>query len=118
MRYAKELCDYLATNKLEETERNVGLQLTEDEINALRSIIRKGTSERRIVDRARMILWSYDGLPAQEIAQRLSCSRAIVIQALDKFKNNRKNGLPSCLEDFPRTGRPRIKKMRAPKQAL
>lgn len=118
MKYAKELEDYLATTKLEHDNQCNDIVLTDDEIEAIRAIIRKGTSERRIVDRARMILWSNDKCSPNEIAQRLSCSKAIVIQTIQKFLGNRQNGLPSCLEDFPRPGRPRIKKIRAPKQAF
>src|ERR1039457_1678329 len=47
------------------------IHLTEQEQAILREWTRKDTAEQRLVDRARMILFSHEGLTVEKIAERL-----------------------------------------------
>ena len=78
------------------------IQLTEQEEAVLRDWTRKGTAERRLVDRARIILWSHEGLTVQKIAARLGTRPARVSKWRQRFVRERLN----ALSDAPRSGRP------------
>ena len=61
------------------------IQLTEHEETVLREWTRKGTAERRLVDRARIILWSHEGLTVEKIAERLGTRPARVSKWRQRF---------------------------------
>jgi transposase-like protein len=112
MSYLQTINDFL-----QESEGN-GIQLKDEEREVLKGIVRRGRSERRFVDRARILLWSEQGASVGDISRRLGLDRNTVVYWRVRFLQNRDSGIPKCLEDFPRPGRPRIPKVRAPKQAL
>src|SRR3954468_15382173 len=76
--------------------------LSEQEEAALREWTRKGTAEQRLVDRARIILWSHEGLTVEKIAERLGTRPARVSKWRQRFVGERLNAL--C--DAPRSGKP------------
>jgi transposase len=78
------------------------IQLTEQEETVLREWTRKGTAEQRLVDRARIILWSQEGLTVEKIAERLGTRPARVSKWRQRFMRERLN----ALSDAPRPGKP------------
>src|SRR4029077_4670866 len=63
---------------------------------------RKGTSEQRLVDRARIILLSHEGFTVEKIAERLETRPARVSKWRQRFSKDRL----SALSDAPRPGKP------------
>ncbi len=84
------------------------IRLNGDEKQMLRQFIRAGKTERRLADRARIILWTAGCVSIGEIAQRLEIHPHTVINWRRWFLERRQQGLPTieCLRDRPRSGRP------------
>lgn len=78
------------------------IRLTEAEEATLREWCRKGTSEQRIVERARIILLSHEGKTVKTIAKTLNTRPARVSKWRQRFA---KDHLPG-LSDAPRSGKP------------
>ena len=78
------------------------IDLTEEERSTLRDWTRKGTSEQRVVDRARIILLSHDGMTVEKIAERLGTRPARVSKWRQRFVKDRLG----ALSDAPRSGKP------------
>ena len=77
--------------------------LIEKEKETLEKIVRSRKSEVRLVQRAKIILLSSDPkIRNQEIADKVGCSRQIVVKWRKRFKKNRLDGL----KDNPRSGKP------------
>ena len=55
------------------------IKLTQAERKELEGVIRSGKTERRLADRARMILWADAGKTIAETVERLGCSEQIVL---------------------------------------
>jgi transposase-like protein len=86
------------------------IRLTGAEKRDLRTLKRKGKTEARIADRARMILWAdRNKVTIEETARRLDCGREKVIFWRRRFLEGRTAKLPILerLSDRPRSGRPR-----------
>jgi len=84
------------------------VRLSSKEKRQLCTIARNGKSETRLVDRTRILLWAHDGVTIDETAQRLGCHREKVIFWRKRFLERRKDGVPACLQDLPRPGRPPV----------
>jgi transposase len=78
------------------------VRLTESEEATLREWTRKGTSEQRLVDRARIILLSNEGMTVEKIAEQLQTRPARVSKWRQRFAQD---GL-AALSDAPRPGKP------------
>jgi transposase len=78
------------------------IQLTPEEEATLRQWLRQGTSEQRLVERARVILLSHEGLTVEKIAERLVTRPARVSKWRQRFVQSRLEGL----SDAPRSGKP------------
>lgn len=78
------------------------IKLTESEETTLREWCRKGTSEQRTVERARIILLSHEGLTVESIAKRLGTRPARVSKWRQRFVRDRLG----ALSDAPRPGKP------------
>src|ERR1700734_3602036 len=78
------------------------IHLTEQEEATLRNWTRKGTAEQRLVDRARIILLSHEGMTVEKIAERLHTRPARVSKWRQRFVRDRLN----ALADAPRSGKP------------
>jgi transposase len=78
------------------------VQLTEDERTTLRDWTRKGKSENRLVERARVILLADPGRTNQQIAEQLNTRTARVSKWRQRFVTNRLAGL----QDAARSGKP------------
>lgn len=76
--------------------------LTVEERTTLEKLKRSQTTESRLVERAKMVLWSREGVSGRQIAKRLGREPETVYRQLDRFD---KEGL-SGLKDRPRPGRP------------
>ena len=83
------------------TTRVVGLSAEQRE--ELEDLIRRGTTEHRLVQRARMVLLRADDVPVLEIARRLMVDRNNVWRWCDRYLAHGLEGL----RDRPRPGRPR-----------
>ena len=84
------------------------IRLGSKEKQRLREIVGHGTTEARLVERARILLWAHDGVTIEETARRLGCHRETVIFWRRRYLERRRDGLPSCLQDLPRSGRPPV----------
>jgi len=84
------------------------ISLSGEEKQALRALMRAGKTERRLADRARIVLWTARGVDVDEIARRLEIHRSTVIHWRRWYRERRVSGLSAvqCLEDRPRSGRP------------
>ncbi len=82
------------------------IQLTDEERETLQNLVRSGRTERRIADRARIVLWADQKVTIDESAHRLGCHRDTVIYWRERFLSRRSDGIPDCLQDLPRSGRP------------
>ena len=78
------------------------IDLTPEEEATLRHWTRQGTSEQRLVERARVILLSHEGLTVEKIAERLNTRLARVSKWRQRFVQSRLEGL----SDAPRSGKP------------
>jgi len=78
------------------------IQLSAEEESVLREWTRRGTAEQRMVERARIILLSHEGLTVERIAERLQTRTARVSKWRQRFAESRLNGL----SDEARTGKP------------
>jgi transposase len=79
------------------------VRLTAEEEATLRGWTRKGTSEQRLVERAKIILLSHEGVTVEGIASQLGTRPARVSKWRQRFAQNRL----SALSDAPRPGKPR-----------
>jgi tellurite resistance protein len=83
------------------------IKLTETERQELRRLVSSGKTERRLADRARMILWADAGITIAETQRRLDCSEQIVLNWRRDFLARREaEGAVEALKDRPRSGRP------------
>ncbi len=78
------------------------VDLTAEEETTLRGWVRKASTERRLVERAKMILLSHEGLTVERIAQQLDTRPARVSKWRQRFVKDRL----SALSDAPRPGKP------------
>ena len=77
--------------------------LTEADIEKLQKIVRTRTAEARTVQRAKILLCSFDGMSDTAVAEKLDISRQSVINCISKFHAA---GVDAALEDLARSGRP------------
>ncbi len=85
------------------------INLTDAERQALEAVVRCGKTERRLADRARMILWAADGITISETQHRLGCSEQIVLNWRRAFVARRdQEGPLKALQDRSRPGRPPV----------
>ena len=85
------------------------IKLTQTERQVLEKLVRSGKTERRLADRARMILWAAEGITVRETQRRLGCSEQIVLNWRRDFLARRdREGPINALKDRPRPGRPPV----------
>ena len=81
--------------------------LTVDERQEMEGLVSSGKTERRLADRARMILWADEGLTIAETQRRLGCAEQTVLNWRRDFLARRADeGVAEALRDRPRPGRP------------
>ena len=83
--------------------RAKSIELTNDEINYLQSIVRTRTNQAQVVDRAKMLLYKTRSESNGDIAARLDVNINTVKLCLFKFKEG---GVKRALFDDQRSGRP------------
>jgi len=83
--------------------RKARIELSSEEETGLRRVARSETLPFREVQRARMVLYSADGMTDSVIAERLDCTPECVGKWRRRFSSHRLDGL----RDHPRAGRPR-----------
>jgi transposase len=76
--------------------------LTDDEKQALQSVIRKGKSAARSQTRARILLKAAEGLQDQDIVQALNVSPSMVAKTRQRCVEE---GPEAALKDHPRPGK-------------
>src|SRR5271169_2928777 len=81
---------------------NAVIRLTEEELKVLRSWTRRGKTEHRLAERARIVLLAHEGHTNEEIAERLETRTARVSKWRQRFGEHRIAGL----NDAPRSGKP------------
>ena len=86
------------------------IHLKGKEKKELRALKRKGKTEVRLADRARIILWADRNVTIEATAEHLECGRDKVIFWRRRFLEGRTNKTPvlQCLQDLPRSGRPPV----------
>jgi transposase len=72
---------------------------------ALERWVRSGTTPQRMVERARIVLASADGMSGTAICTTLTVSRPTVSRWLDRYAAE---GVPGLTADKPRAGRPKV----------
>jgi hypothetical protein len=85
------------------------INLTENEQQELKALVSNGKTERRLADRARMILWADERVTIAKTQRRLGCSEQIVLNWRRDFLARREEEGPvEALKDRPRPGRPPV----------
>ena len=79
------------------------IELTNDEVTYLQSLIRQRTIQAQVVDRAKILLYKSQGATNSSIAERLDVNINTVKLCLSKFKEG---GIQRALFDDKRKGRP------------
>ena len=79
--------------------------LTNAEVEKLQKIARTKTAEARTVQRAKILLGSFEGMSDTAIAEKLDISRQSVNKCINKY---RAAGVEATLEDSAGRGRPSI----------
>jgi transposase len=77
--------------------------LTADERSTLDGWLRSSKTERRLVERARIVLLAAAGMASRAIGRELGCARGVVSKWRVRFAEDRLAGLA----DAPRSGKPR-----------
>jgi transposase len=77
-------------------------ELVDEDRTRLRRLVEAPTVDNRVAVRARILLWSGDGMAGREVARRLEVSSATVSKWKDRYRLLGFDGL----DDAPRTGRP------------
>jgi len=80
------------------------VQLREGDRSELERLVRSRTTEQRVVERARIVLASADGLKNAEICASVGVAHPTVTRWLDRYEEH---GMAGLLEDLPRSGRPK-----------
>jgi len=83
--------------------RQNAVVLTEEEIILLQKIVRTRTAEARTVQRAKILLYSAEGMSDTEIAEKLDVNRRSVYNCISKFAAA---GVEAALVDLAGRGRP------------
>lgn len=81
------------------------VQLRAGDRETLERWIRSRTAPRRVVERARILLASADGLGNAEICAEVGVSHPTVTRVLNRYEAN---GLVAVTKDLPRSGRPKV----------
>ena len=79
------------------------LQLTEEEIENLTSLSNSRTAPLREVERAKILLFTHQGMNDSQIAKRLGTNRQKVIRCINKAIAY---GIEEAIDDLPRSGKP------------
>lgn len=82
----------------------VKLELTNDELNYLRDVIKKGRHKSRVVTRACILLLAHEGKKDVNIVEFLKIGRSTIWRTKNRYLFE---GLTSALEEKPRPGQPR-----------
>jgi transposase len=77
--------------------------LTAQERRTLEGWVRSGTTEHRLVERARVVLLAAAGMASRRVAREVGCARGVVSKWRVRFAKARLAGLA----DAPRSGKPR-----------
>jgi transposase len=77
--------------------------LSAEERTTLEGWVRSGTTQHRLVERARVVLLAAAGMASRAIARDLGCARGVVSRWRVRFAEDRLAGLT----DAPRSGKPR-----------
>jgi transposase len=77
--------------------------LTAEERATLESWVRSGTTEHRLVERARVVLLAAAGMASRRVAREVGCARGVVSKWRVRFAKARLAGLA----DAPRSGKPK-----------
>lgn len=80
------------------------LQLTPEDVDALKTFTRSGNKNVREVNRAYILLWLHKGKKMAEIEELLEVERTAIWRTK---KNYLKKGLDHAIKDNPRSGQPR-----------
>lgn len=89
------------------------IELSNNERRELKALVSNGKTERRLADRARMILWADEGVTFAETQRRLGCSEQIVLNWRRDFLARRETeGVPAA-DFFPLSNRCRRKRLHA-----
>ncbi len=80
------------------------IELGDEDRAVLERIVRAGTSQRRMAERARIVLGAAEGRPAKRIARSVGCSLNTVKKWRRRFEQDGLDGL----EDLPRPGKPLV----------
>lgn len=80
------------------------IRLRRGDRETLEQLIRSRTSSQRLVERARIVLSSAEGMPAHLISEQVGSSRPTIQRWLDRYETD---GLKGIEQDRPRPGRPR-----------
>ncbi|MBW3579355.1 MAG: helix-turn-helix domain-containing protein, partial [Actinobacteria bacterium] len=78
------------------------LDVSKEDRRVLQARVRAKSAPAKQVERARIVLLAAEGLPADEIAKRVGCSRATVITWRQRYER----GGVDALGDAPRSGAP------------
>jgi putative transposase len=80
------------------------IKLTNQELKYLKEFVSKGERKARQINRARILIFTNEGMTEEDISNTLHICRATVSNIKKKY---RKGGLENALYDDPRSGQPK-----------
>ena len=80
------------------------IQLSKKDLAYVLTIIRKGKRNARVINRARILLYSHRGQKKDAVAKNLDVGRSTVQRIRDRY---RRQGIECALNDEPRPGQPK-----------
>ena len=81
------------------------IEISVEHLEGVRRHLRRGTTERRVADRARILYFAAQGRAPGEIVRGLGCGRNTVWRTTQRYEAE---GLDAALYDRPRSGRRRL----------
>jgi hypothetical protein len=86
-------------------KKKILVSLTADEIQYLERVVRSGTTNARVITRARILLCSHRDMTNQRIIETLGCSHEL-IRAV-RHRVNERTTIADAINDAPRPGQPK-----------
>jgi transposase len=83
--------------------KKTNFKISKSTVEKLQQLIKKGTLKARVITRARVLLYLFEGKGPKEIGKLLNIVSATIHNIKTRYKND---GLDAALYDLPRPGQP------------
>lgn len=91
--------------KKKQRREKILITLSDEEIAAIKNVIKKGESKARVITRARILLLAHKGKTNQAIMDALDCSHDLI--GLVRKRYRERGSVEEAIHDLPRPGQPK-----------